>query len=258
MKLNLLTTGNPKTQKGLKHGYLTAILHLSPANLSGAEMCQWRTKGCTADCLNLAGRGGINKQDETTNTIQQARLRRTRLFTDNRNEFMLRLMLDIRKLRKYASENNLKLAVRLNGTSDIAWENIGLADDFTSTWYVNIMARFPDVQFYDYTKAPFGARGHDVPNYHLTFSYAETMANHLNAVTWLKNGHNVAIPFATKKQESIPSAFHLEHWGPTPTINGDDTDLRFLDDCSGYVVALTVKGNSWKRNQATGFVVPVA
>jgi hypothetical protein len=70
----LLSTGNPKTLKGMKQGYMTYILHLAPANLSGYEVCPKRTAGCTAACLNTAGRGGMFKPGGT-NTIQQARIR---------------------------------------------------------------------------------------------------------------------------------------------------------------------------------------
>ena len=53
----LLTTGNPKIEKGLEFGYLPFILHLAPADLSGFETCPKRTIGCSAACLNTAGRG---------------------------------------------------------------------------------------------------------------------------------------------------------------------------------------------------------
>jgi hypothetical protein len=38
-------------------GYMTVGLSLAPAKLSGFEMCRGRSKGCTAACLNTAGRG---------------------------------------------------------------------------------------------------------------------------------------------------------------------------------------------------------
>ena len=75
--MKLLTIGNTKTIKGEKYGYQTYILHLAPADLSGFETCPKRTAGCTAACLNTAGRGGMFKKGETTNMIQQARIRKT-------------------------------------------------------------------------------------------------------------------------------------------------------------------------------------
>lgn len=59
MSYRLLTMPqqNPKTAKGLARGVLTFPLHLAPADLSGFEVCPMRTAGCTAGCLNTAGRG---------------------------------------------------------------------------------------------------------------------------------------------------------------------------------------------------------
>jgi len=73
----LLSTANPKIQKGTKYGYLSFILHLAPADLSGREVCPKRTAGCTQACLNTAGRGGMFRKGENTNVIQQARIRKT-------------------------------------------------------------------------------------------------------------------------------------------------------------------------------------
>ena len=82
--MKLLSTANPKIQKGTKLGYLSFILHLAPADLSGKEVCPKRTAGCTAACLNTAGRGGMFKKGETTNIIQQARIRKTKMFFEQR------------------------------------------------------------------------------------------------------------------------------------------------------------------------------
>ena len=89
--MKLLSTGNPKILKGQKEGYMTYILHLAPANLSGYETCPKRTQGCTAACLNTAGRGGMFKKGETTNMIQQARIRKTKLFFEDRENFLATL-----------------------------------------------------------------------------------------------------------------------------------------------------------------------
>ena len=80
----LLSTSNTKVIKGEGRGYKTYILHLAPADLSGYEVCAKRTAGCTSGCLNKAGHGGMFKQGETTNKVQQARIRRTRYFFENR------------------------------------------------------------------------------------------------------------------------------------------------------------------------------
>ena len=156
----LLSTANPKIQKGTKLGYLSFILHLAPADLSGRETCPKRTAGCTAACLNTAGRGGMFKKGEKTNVIQKARIRKTVQYFEQRDQFLADLEADIRKGIKMAERLGLKPAFRLNGTSDLSVEKWG------------IIEKFPTVQFYDYTKV-LGRKVAHLPNYHLTFSKAD-------------------------------------------------------------------------------------
>lgn len=225
--MQLLSTGNPKLLKGEKKGYLSFILHLAPATLSGYQTCPKATKGCEAACLNTAGRGGMFKKGETTNVIQQARIRKTRMFFENRAEFLSLLVAEIRLGIKQASKKGLIPCFRLNGASDIRWENYG------------IMEQFPDVQFYDYTKITNRKTDH-VPNYHLTFSRAES--NDLDARLALKTGMNIAAVFT-----QLP-----ETYAGKPVINGDETDLRFLDP-KGVVVGLKAKGRA--KKDSSGFVI---
>ena len=94
--MKLLSTGNPKVLKGMSQGYMTYILHLAPASLSGYNTCAKATAGCEAACLNTAGRGGMFKRGENTNTIQQARIRKTNLFYNDRERFFRLLVADIK------------------------------------------------------------------------------------------------------------------------------------------------------------------
>ena len=143
--MKLLTIGNPKTLKGEKEGFLTFILHLAPADVSGYQTCPKATAGCKAACLNTAGRGGMFKPGGT-NTIQEARKRKTRFFFENRTEFMALLVEDIKRGIKYAEKRGFIPVFRLNGTSDIAWEKIRVGE------FRNVMEMFPAIQFYDYIK----------------------------------------------------------------------------------------------------------
>jgi len=118
----LLSTANPKIQKGTERGYLSFILHLAPSTLSGHNTCPKATKGCIAACLNTAGRGGMFKRGETTNVIQKARIRKTNYFYDDRAGFMFDLMQDIKKGIRLANKLGLEPVFRLNGTSDLSWE----------------------------------------------------------------------------------------------------------------------------------------
>ena len=167
--MKLLSTGNPKVLKGLSQGYNTYILHLAPADLSGYETCAKRTAGCTAACLNLAGRGGMFKKGETTNAIQQARIRKTKLFFENRVQFMADLVKDIELAIKQSAKKGLVPVFRLNGTSDLAFEKYEV--NRNGQTYSNIFYAFPEVTFYDYTKI-LGRKISEIPNYSLTFSAA--------------------------------------------------------------------------------------
>ena len=235
--MKLLSTGNPKILKGQKQGYMTYILHLAPANLSGYETCPKRTKGCTAACLNTAGRGGMFKKGETTNVIQQARIRKTKMFFENRAEFMSLLIKDIKLAIKQSEKKGLIPVFRLNGTSDISWEK------YEVPGASNIFNLFPEVQFYDYTKI-LGRKVRNIPNYHLTFSAADD--NDADVRSAIKQEYNVATVFGIKKSQPMPETYE-----GMPVFNGDDSDLRFLDP-KGVVVGLYAKGKA--KKDTSGFV----
>ena len=225
----LLSTANPKIQKGTKMGYLSFILHLAPATLSGKETCPKRTVGCTAACLNTAGRGGMFKKGENTNMIQKARIRKTEYFFNDRDAFMQDLVKDIEKAIKFAAKQNLIPVFRLNGTSDLSWEKYKVA----STGQ-NIFEYFSFVQFYDYTKV-LGRKVKHLANYHLTFSKAD--GNDSDVAEALLQGMSVVAVY-DKIPAGVPSA--------------DETDLRFLDP-KGIMLGLKAKGRA--KKDYSGFVI---
>jgi hypothetical protein len=231
--MTLLTVGNPKLMKGQKKGYLSSVLHLAPADLSGKNTCPKATAGCKAACLNTAGRGGIFKKGETTNVIQQARIRKTKYFFDRRQDFLNELTTEIVKTIAKAEKQGLIPVFRLNGTSDISWEKYEVSNG------KNIFQMFPEVQFYDYTKVRNRKVAH-LNNYHLTFSKAD--GNDMDVRLVAAAGMNVAAVF-----DKLP-----ESYIGRPVINGDETDLRFLDP-KGVIVGLKAKGKA--KKDTTGFVV---
>jgi len=219
--MKLLTTQNYKTTKGEKLGILTGILYLAPAKISGYEVCPKRSAGCTAACLYTAGMGAFSN-------VQQARINKTKMFFEDRANFMDQLRKDIKALVKKAAKQNMKPAVRLNGTSDIEWTRFGIMDEF------------PDVQFYDYTKVFSRLTQKRPANYHITFSKNES--NDEECAAALELGVNVAAVFKTLPQQ----------WMGRQVISGDETDVRFVDG-KGIIVGLTAKGKAKKDN--TGFVI---
>jgi hypothetical protein len=166
------------------------------------------------------------KRGENTNMIQKARIRKTQYFFENREAFLKDLEADIRLGIKQAARLGLTPVFRLNGTSDLSWEKYG------------IFEKFPEVQFYDYTKV-LGRKTGDIPNYHLTFSAAD--GNELDVQAAVQAGMNVAVVF-----DKLPA----EYMG-RPVNDADDHDLRFLDP-KGTIAGLKAKGRA--KKDTTGFV----
>jgi hypothetical protein len=146
---------------------------------------------------------------------------------------MAQLIDDINKLKRQAKRQNLQAAVRLNGTSDIEWENIRIGK-------FNIFGLFPDLQFYDYTKNP--NRKNLPANYDLTFSYSGVESFIKFNRQALSNNMRIATVFRI-----MPSEFLGRQ-----VINGDDHDARFIED-KNLVIGLKAKGKA--RQDKTGFVV---
>jgi hypothetical protein len=218
---------NAKTIKGQKLGFLTGILYLAPANESGRNLCAHASAGCKAACLYTAGRGAYSN-------IKEARLKKTLAFLNDRKAFAMELKKEIASLAKKAEKKKMTPCIRLNGTSDIPWHNVE-----------NIMQENPHIQFYDYTPNPFRMlqflNGELPENYHLTFSRKEDNDGFVENV--LERGGNVAVVF----RKELPST-----WKGKKVVNGDETDLRFLDE-KNVVVGLKAKGKG-RKNQS-GFIV---
>jgi hypothetical protein len=224
MKLLSIDT-NAKTKKGQSKGYMTAILYLAPANLSGRQVCPHRSAGCELACLYSAGMGAFSN-------VQSARVAKTLAFFKDKEGFISDIKKDIVALIKKAKKAGMMPCVRLNGTSDIPWHNMG------------IMQAFPDVPFYDYT--PNKSRMLDYldgklpANYSLTFSRKED--NEAACDKIMERGGNIAAVFS-----NIP-----ETWKGKECFDGDQSDLRFLDP-KGVIVALKAKGKA--KKDTSGFVI---
>jgi hypothetical protein len=235
----LLSIGsNPKINKSDKSGkgYKTAILHLSPYKLSGKNLCPDASKGCVDGCLNTSGHGRFD-------SVQEARLKRSLFFIKDKFGFMNQLKKELQAFETHCQKRDLKPAVRLNGTSDIPFENIKIQDP-EKTWspLINIFQAFPKVQFYDYTKSKKRALSSLPQNYHLMFSRSE-VSTHKDIKDIISSKNNVAVVF----KSFIPETFE-----GFEVIDGDQTDLRFLDP-KGFIIGLSAKGQA--KKDTTGFVV---
>jgi len=220
---------NTKTAKMAGElGIESIILHLAPARKSGFNMCPMASKGCEAACLNTAGRGQFD-------STQDARVKKTLTFMADPVAFVNALGKEIASLVRRCEKSDTVPAVRLNGTSDVRWENYPVT--VNGETFDNLMLAFPNVQFYDYTKIP---NRRNIPaNYDLTFSLSESNDKH--AIAALAKGQNVAVVF-----DKLPETFSGYR-----VIDGDKNDFRFLDE-RGVIVGLKAKGKA--RKDDSGFV----
>lgn len=219
-KLGISYLGNycssVKELKSLKNGCLTYMLYLAPSDLSGYKTCP-NDKYCRDLCLNESGQNKLqifkNKGKRHESPVNLSRIKKTRLFYENRELFMFLLCHEIEKNYEKAKKMNLSFAVRLNGTSDLSPELFKIEN-------VCILDYYHNIQFYDYTKVFNRVKLiNRYKNYDLTFSY--------NGYNWddceqflLANG-KVAVVF----DGLMPKTFH----GFTVN-NANEYDMRFLDN----------------------------
>lgn len=255
-RLALLTVDNPKIAKGQKAGVLTGVLHLLPAGeyariagllgdavVSLTNACPW-AGGCKQTCLNTAGRGGLPMASYAgrafANNVQHGRYKRTRMLDTDPAAFVATLIRDVRVLADYARANGYDVAIRLDGTSDLALD----------VRFPELAAAIADVGAirYDYTKDPARARASADGAIPVRYVYSldRGAAREAIARDILTRGGNVAVVFRVKRGRPLPAT-----WSGFTVVDGDVTDLRYLDP-RGTVVGLRAKGSAYY--DATGFV----
>lgn len=228
----LSVNADSKTVKGLKKGYLTAVLYMMPND----NLCPVaKVAGCREGCLVSAGRAAF------TPGIGMSRAGRTSFFENDRDAFMeLLVRFEIPAVIRKAKREGMTPAIRLNGTSDVNWSNV--------CWQgKSVFEHFPEVQFYDYTKSPAIIRAAaGETNWHVTASYSEASDQYsfMIQAAASKYGANLAVVFRTK---DLPETFLGRK-----VVNGDETDLRFLDE-KGVIIGLKAKGKA--KHDTSGFVI---
>jgi hypothetical protein len=232
-----MVNNSTKHEKAYKYDELVYTLYLAPAKMSGYEVCPMRTKECTQLCLNESGR---NKMDTKENKINQSRIKKTKLFFEDRQFFMSWLIEELSIAKNRAENEGLHFSVRLNNTSDLSPESFYLDIDGTKK---NILELFPETQFYDYTKVPKRVElVKKYKNYDVTFSYSGN--NLQDCISMLNNNVRVAVVF-----KEVPDKF----WG-RKVINGDMYDMRYRDD-RDVIVGLKFKRVRNKLVDTNKFVI---
>lgn len=239
---NLLSKGttNAKTAKNTLD---TFILYLAPAtqNSRGADLCPYRSQGCTAACLFTAGRGKFG-------SVKDARINRTEYLLSDPKTFLAQLALELKAINKRYQKRGEKAAVRLNGTSDrdfvyLLKKRAGLD-----------VLQLEALKFYDYTKDPHRVKRYAGSSYTLTFSRAED--NEPQALEILQNGGIVSAVFAHR----LP-----QFYKGFEVIDGDQSDdlmikaaqavnvLKRTRKGQGIILGLKAKGDA--KKDASGFVI---
>ena len=238
---------NPKTEK---NEVTTRILHLVPADLSGSNLCQG-AGNCRRICLHFAGNPAY------FNSKQRARMRRAKLYNEAPQFFLNFLVLAI--AYEYHNNGGQLMAVRLNGTSDLPYEDLAfnlsakvsefIARRFGITiapgHYDNILQAFQDlsIKFYDYTKIERDWQKCRALGYHLTFSfdgYGNKRNHKICREAW-QNGLNVAAAFNVKKGRDLPAEVYSNLLGiEAPVHDGDLSDYR-PNDPMGRIIGLRFK-----------------
>lgn len=210
-----------KMKMSYRHNVATYCIYLAPADMSGYNVCP-NNKYCRQFCLNASGH---NKADILAHGIEEsktnkARIRKTRLFYENREVFMTIMVMEILKGIEYAKKHNMEFAVRINGTSDLSPELFKYNG-------VCILDLFPNVQFYDYTKVYNRIKlMSKYKNYDLTLSYNGFNWN--DCERFMNEGGRAAVVF----EGELPKAF--KHYR---VIDGNTYDMRYMDD-NGVIVGL--------------------
>lgn len=243
----IFSVDDTKSAKAQGYGWLNAIHYMAPGSLSGVNLCPHATPACLAACLGwTSGQAGMVKDKSSVetqgNATRASRIHKAQLFMTQRKLYLSWVVRELEKLIFRADKEGYEgLTVRMNGSTDIAWEGISIERDGVT--YRNIMEAFPTVQFIDYTKNHARLSRKLPLNYHLTLSRHE--GNHLLALDAVRAGHNVAIVF-----DKLPATYE----GLT-VIDGDKHDLRHLDP-RGVIVGLVPKGSA--KKDTSGFVVRIA
>lgn len=229
LKSTILSVGaDAKTVGGRVFGYETGIIYMMPSS----RLCPAsKIAKCHDSCLVTAGRARIFKP------IAMARAAKARLFLENTPLFFAKLIQEL-----FAAKNKYgkQFCCRLNGTSDIAYENISFI--YKGNYYNNLFELFHDVQFYDYTKR-LNRLEKIISNYDLTASYSSASASYAARCIEYGKHRRIAVVFRNKH---FP-----KYWHGMPVIDGNDDDLRFLEP-TGVIVALKAKGAA--KYDDTGFV----
>ena len=227
---NLLSDGDQNTKLAKSNNsdtdYRSFGLSLAPHKISGYNTCPSASLGCSESCLDSTGLRSVFER------IHIGKIARTIAFFKHRRWFLNRLETELENKCKHGVKTGYIPCFRLNMFSDLPWEKL---IDMPYFYRYKCSRGY----FYDYTKRLERAGLQD-RNYWVTASRSET--NNAGILDCLNRAVNCAVVFGStrgKQHVSLPRT-----WNGFQLIDGDKTDLRFLDPRGrkhGRVVGLTLK-----------------
>lgn len=228
---------------------------MAPAKRSGVvNVCEHATAACIAACvLWFAGR-------TLTAAVRAAAIARTMLWWFSPAVFYDRLRAELSALVRRAAETGERIFVRLNTASDIDHGP-------------ELMAQFPTIEFYDYSKDCGRVlrvlAGEYGPNYHVSLSVHERSTFADVSAVLAAGGNVVAVVDCyywgpSRRYGTLPA--RVIFTGPAgeritvDAVDGDVADPRTPEfDGAGRAVLLRLKGQSNKTKEAarrSGFARP--
>ena len=211
-----------KSQTGTE--YLIASLSLMPDDL----ICPARhIAECAKPCLEDTGRGVMI-------SVKTSRSSKSAFWHQDNNKFIMQLMMEIARFRRYCLKQGKKPAFRLNTFSDIRWEQYGIPQ------------AFPDCLFYDYTKIS-SRLGKTPDNYRLMFSYSAAL-KYKNQVT---RALKTDVPIAAVFRGGMPASFLGRR-----VIDGDKSDLINMYS-KNSIVGLKLKGGKRIQASTSPFIIDI-
>lgn len=225
---------SPKLAKTGGHVDVHAgVLYLRARTDGGrGNLCPAADIGCSGGCYGDGGRAAL------FSGINAGRQRKVDFLAENPAGFLAAVFGEAMALQHGTVPGGMT-AVRLNGLSDIAWENrpAGAAR--------NIQDALPAIRFWEYTRIPGRIaamqRAGFPENLDITFSLGAD--NDRIAARALESGMKVAVVFR--------GAAHPASWHGHDVIDGDAHDFRFLES-GPAIVALKAKGPA--RKDTSGWV----
>lgn len=232
---------------------IVAGIMLAPSKRSGVvNVCKHASPACILICvLWFAGR-------TVTKTVRAAATKRTRLWHFFPAVFYSRLRKELSAMVRRAFKLGARAFCRLNTASDIDHPK-------------ELIAEFPTVTFYDYTKSVERCEeylnGEWPENYHVSYSVSER-SEYATVAGFLRRGLNVIVVFDSyyfgprHRYGVIPSSVEFTNEDGSQsivadTVDGDVHDIRTPEfDGRGRVVCLRGKGPQDLREKAKqmGFI----